>query len=322
MRRAPLGGGRGGENSVPAVAVRNLVKSYGDKQAVRDVSFEVEKGEVFALLGPNGAGKTTTIEILEGFRERSGGEVETLGVDPANRASQRWLRSHIGVVLQELAVEPYYTVRQVLSRNAGYYPSPRPIDEVIALVGLTEKADERIKTLSGGQQRRLDVGLGVIGNPELLFLDEPTTGLDPSGRRDTWNLIRQLAADGTTVMLTTHYMDEVEALADRVAVLSRAQIVAAGTPASIGGRDSGVVTIRFALPDGVSATDLPVSECTLDEGQIEIHTEDELHVLHDLTGWAIERDLTLPGLAVVRVTLEDVYLQLTKEDRDTEVTRP
>lgn len=321
MRRAPLGGGRGGGNRVPAVAVRNLAKSYGDKQAVRDVSFEVEKGEVFALLGPNGAGKTTTIEILEGFRERSGGEVETLGVDPADRASQRWLRCHIGVVLQELAVEPYYTVRQVLSRNAGYYPAPRPIDEVIALVGLTEKADKRIKTLSGGQQRRLDVGLGVIGNPELLFLDEPTTGLDPSGRRDTWNLIRQLAADGTTVMLTTHYMDEVEALADRVAVLSGAQIVAAGTPVSIGGRDSGAVTIRFALPDGVSATDLPVSECTLDEGQIEIHTEDELRVLHDLTGWAIERDLTLPGLAVVRVTLEDVYLQLTREDRDTEATR-
>jgi ABC-2 type transport system ATP-binding protein len=306
---------------VPAVAVRNLAKSYGDKQAVRDVSFEVEKGEVFALLGPNGAGKTTTIEILEGFRERSGGEVETLGVDPANRASQRWLRCHIGVVLQELAVEPYYTVRQVLSRNAGYYPAPRPIDEVIALVGLTEKADKRIKTLSGGQQRRLDVGLGVIGNPELLFLDEPTTGLDPSGRRDTWNLIRQLAADGTTVMLTTHYMDEVEALADRVAVLSRAQIVAAGTPVSIGGRDSGAVTIKFALPDGVSVTDLPVSGCTVDEGQIEIHTEDELRVLHELTGWAIERDLTLPGLAVVRVTLEDVYLQLTKEDRDTEATR-
>ena len=163
--------------------------------------------------------------------------------------------------------------------------------------------------------------MGVIGNPELLFLDEPTTGLDPSGRRDTWNLIRQLAADGTTVMLTTHYMDEVEALADRVAVLSGAQIVAAGTPVSIGGRDSGAVTIRFALPDGVSVTDLPVSGCTLDEGQIEIHTEDELRVLHDLTGWAIERDLTLPGLAVVRVTLEDVYLQLTREDRDTEATR-
>ncbi len=261
---------------MPAVAVRNLAKSYGSTVAVRDVSFEVERGEVFALLGPNGAGKTTTIEILEGFRERSGGEVETLGVDPASRPTQRWLRSNIGVVLQELAVEPYYTVRQVLLRNAGYYPSPRSIDEVIALVGLTEKADARIKTLSGGQQRRLDVGLGVIGNPELLFLDEPTTGLDPSGRRDTWNLIRQLAADGTTVMLTTHYMDEVEALADRVAVLSRSEIVAAGTPTSIGGRDSGTVTVRFSLPDGISPTDLPVPDGTVDDRQVTIHTEDEL----------------------------------------------
>ncbi len=206
---------------MPAVAVSHLAKSYGTKQAVDDVSFEVQRGEVFALLGPNGAGKTTTIEILEGFRRRTGGAVSILGVDPAERATQRWLRSHIGVVLQELAVEPYYSVRQVLTRNAGYYPAPRPVDEVIALVGLKEKADARIKTLSGGQQRRLDVGLGVIGKPEILFLDEPTTGLDPSGRRDTWNLIRALAADGTTVMLTTHYMDEVEALADRVAVLSR-----------------------------------------------------------------------------------------------------
>ena len=232
-----------------AISVRHLAKSYGENAAVRDVSFEVEKGEVFALLGPNGAGKTTTVEILEGFRERSGGEVETLGVDPARRDTQRWLRTRIGVVLQELAVEPYYTVRQVLSRNAGYYPSPRPIDEVIEMIGLKEKADDRVKRLSGGQQRRLDVGLGVVGNPELLFLDEPTTGLDPSGRRDSWDLIRRLAAAGTTVLLTTHYMDEVEALADSVAVLSRGEIVASGTPTSIGGRDSGAVTIRFMLPE-------------------------------------------------------------------------
>ena len=167
--------------ALPAVSVRNLAKSYGGNQAVRDVSFEVDQGEIFALLGPNGAGKTTTVEILEGFRERSGGEVETLGVDPARRDTQRWLRTRIGVVLQELAVEPYYTVRQVLSRNASYYPSPRPVDEVIEMIGLKDKADDRVKRLSGGQQRRLDVGLGVVGNPELLFLDEPTTGLDPSG---------------------------------------------------------------------------------------------------------------------------------------------
>ena len=173
---------------MPAVSVEHLSKSYGDTMAVRDVSFEVQKGEVFALLGPNGAGKTTTVEILEGFRDRSGGAVKTLGVDPADHSTQRWLRTRIGVVLQELAIEPYYSVRQVLTRNAGYYPNPRPIDEVIELIGLREKADERIKKLSGGQQRRLDVGLGIIGNPDLLFLDEPTTGLDPAGRRDTWDL--------------------------------------------------------------------------------------------------------------------------------------
>jgi ABC-2 type transport system ATP-binding protein len=298
-----------------AVSVRNLAKSYGDKHAVRDVTFEVEKGEIFALLGPNGAGKTTTIEILEGFRERSGGDVKTLGVDPADRSTQRWLRSRIGVVLQELAVEPSYSVRQVLTRNAGYYPSPRPVDEVISLIGLEEKADDRIKKLSGGQQRRLDVGLGIIGNPELLFLDEPTTGLDPSGRRDSWDLIRHLSSAGTTVMLTTHYMDEVEALADRVAVLNHAEIVASGTPASIGGRDSGTVTIRFALPDGVSVADIPVHVQTVDDGLVSIRTEDELRVLHTLTGWALERDVILPGLSVSRISLEDIYLNLTRGAR-------
>jgi ABC-2 type transport system ATP-binding protein len=297
-----------------AIAVRHLAKSYGDTVAVRDVSFEVERGEVFALLGPNGAGKTTTIEILEGFRERSGGEATTLGVDPADRATQRWLRNRIGVVLQELAVEPYYSVRQVLTRNAGYYPNARPVDEVIEIIGLTEKADERVKRLSGGQQRRLDVGLGIIGNPELLFLDEPTTGLDPSGRRTTWELIRQLAATGTTVLLTTHYMDEVEALADHVAVLFDGQIVASGTPTSIGGRDTGRVTIRFGLPDGTSVSDLPVGVSSVDDGIVAIDTEEELKVLHALTGWAIERDLRLPGLAVTRVSLEDVYLDLTRSD--------
>jgi ABC-2 type transport system ATP-binding protein len=296
-----------------SVSVRNLAKSYGDKLAVRDVSFEVERGDVFALLGPNGAGKTTTIEILEGFRTRSSGEVETLGVDPSSRPTQRWLRSRVGVVLQELAVEPFYTVRQVLTRNAGYYPEPRPVDEVIALVGLAEKADARIKTLSGGQQRRLDVGLGIIGNPELLFLDEPTTGLDPSGRRDTWDVIRQLAAGGTTVMLTTHYMDEVEALAGRVAVLNNGRIVATGTPLSIGGRDSGTVTIRFRLPDGIGPADLPIAMQAIDDGHVELHTENELQDLHLLTGWALERGLVLPGLSVSRITLEDIYLRLTRD---------
>jgi ABC-2 type transport system ATP-binding protein len=238
-----------------------------------------------------------------------------LGVDPANRRTQRWLRTRIGVVLQELAVEPYYSVRQVLTRNAGFFPSPRPVDDVIALVGLTEKADARVKTLSGGQQRRLDVGLGIVGNPELLFLDEPTTGLDPSGRRDSWELIRTLASEGTTVLLTTHYMDEVEALADQVAVLNHARIVAHGTPSSLGGRDSGAVTIRFSLPEGVSVNDLPVPIDAEAEGLVEIRTEDELPVLHALTGWALDRHLHLPGLSVARVTLEDVYLQLTRDER-------
>ena len=237
---------------MPAVVVEHLAKSYGDTVAVRDVSFEVQKGEVFALLGPNGAGKTTCVEILEGYRARSSGRVETLGVDPADTATQRWLRTRIGVVLQELAIEPYFSVRQVMARNAGYYPNPRPVDEVIELIGLSDKADEKVKKLSGGQQRRLDVGLGIVGNPELLFLDEPTTGLDPSGRRDTWQLIEELSAAGTTVLLTTHYMDEVEALADRAAVLFGQEIVASGTPASIGGRDLGAVTIRFRLPGGVA----------------------------------------------------------------------
>src|SRR5580700_6076875 len=270
-RRGGRSAGRGEFGvSVPAVSVEHLSKSYGDTVAVRDVSFEVNKGEVFALLGPNGAGKTTTVEILEGFRERTGGRVETLGVDPSVRSTQRWLRTRIGVVLQELAVEPFYTVRQVLSRNAGYYPSPRPVDEVIDLIGLDGKANERVKKLSGGQQRRLDVGLGIIGNPELLFLDEPTTGLDPSGRWDTWNLIRQLTSEGTTVILTTHYMDEVEALADRVAVLNKGEIVAAGTPTSIGGRDSSEVTIRFLLPEGTAVSDLPVTVDSLEQGLVEI----------------------------------------------------
>jgi ABC-2 type transport system ATP-binding protein len=315
-----------------AVTVERLSKSYGDTVAVRDVSFEVQRGEVFALLGPNGAGKTTTVEILEGFRNRSGGRVETLGVDPAERSTQRWLRTRIGVVLQELAVEPYYSVRQVLSRNAGYYPSPRPVEEVIELIGLGEKADDRVKRLSGGQQRRLDVGLGIIGNPSLLFLDEPTTGLDPSARRETWHLIQRLAESGTTVLLTTHYMDEVEALADRVAVLSGQVIVAMGTPSSIGGRDVGAVTIRFALPEGISPDALPVPATSIrtdgdgegdgdgdrdgsvavDGVMVEIKTEDEVAVLHRLTGWAIEGGHRLRGLSVARVSLEDVYLGLTR----------
>ena len=294
-----------------AVSVSGLQKSYGAVRAVDDVSFDVERGEVFALLGPNGAGKTTTIEILEGFRARDGGQVQVLGVDPGERRTQRWLRDRLGVVLQELAVEPYLSVRQVLTRNAGFYPSPRPVDEVIDLIGLSEKANARVKTLSGGQQRRLDVGLGIVGNPELLILDEPTTGLDPRARRTSWDLVRRLAAEGTTVILTTHYMDEAEALADHVAVIARGKIVASGPPASIGGRDSGAATICFRLPDGIGPEKLPVPATIGEGGTFEVRTDEEIRTLGALTDWARDRDVKLAGLTVTRSSLEDVYLALT-----------
>jgi ABC-2 type transport system ATP-binding protein len=300
---------------MPAVSVRGLVRSYGPVRAVDGVSFEVEAGEVFALLGPNGAGKTTTIEILEGFRDRDAGEVRVLGIDPGVRRSGQQLRSQLGVVLQELAVEPFLTVRQVLRRNAGYYPAPRGVDEVIELIGLEEKADAKVKTLSGGQQRRLDVGLGIVGNPALLFLDEPTTGLDPAGRRTSWELVRKLASEGTTVILTTHYMDEAEALADQVAIIASGRIVAQGPPASLGGRDQGAATIRFRLPDGVTLPDLP-AEVAAHAQSVQLRTDRELEVLYELSRWALEHDVRISGLTVSRHTLEDVYLQLTGADAE------
>jgi ABC-2 type transport system ATP-binding protein len=301
---------------MPAISVKHLRKSYGDLRAVDDVNFDVEEGEVFALLGPNGAGKTTCIEVFEGFTRRDGGDVRVLGVDPGQRNDQRWLRNRIGVVLQELAVESFFTVRQVLERNAGFYPAPRPVDEVIELVGLREKADDKIKKLSGGQQRRLDVGLGIIGNPELLFLDEPTTGLDPAARRTTWELIRTLASEGTTVLLSSHYMDEVEALAQNVAVLARGHIVANGSPASLGGRDRGLVSIRFTLPHNVSVAELPITPSHVDGAAVEFKTDDDLAVLNHITNWAIQHNLSLMGLSVTRETLEDVYLALTHQASD------
>jgi ABC-2 type transport system ATP-binding protein len=217
--------------------------------------------------------------------------------------------------LQELAVEPFLSVRQVLKRNAGYYPAPRPVAEVIELVGLAEKADAKVKTLSGGQQRRLDVGLGIVGNPALLFLDEPTTGLDPAGRRTSWELVRRLASEGTTVILTTHYMEEAEALADQVAIIASGKIVAHGPPASLGGRDQAAATIRFQLPAGVPPADLPVAVVG-DGPSVELRTDRELEALYELTRWAIEHEVRLTGLTVSRHTLEDVYLQLTGADPD------
>ena len=202
------------------------------------MSFAIEHGEIFALLGPNGAGKTTTLEILEGFRTRDAGQVEVLGLDPGDRSHGRALRERIGLVLQDIAVEPYLTVRETIARNAGYYPAPRDVDEVVALVGLAGQTRQKVRALSGGQKRRLDLALGLIGGPELLFLDEPTTGFDPNARRDAWQIVRNLRGEGTTILLTTHYMEEAQALADRVAVISGGQIVAEGTPATIGGRDT------------------------------------------------------------------------------------
>ncbi len=298
------------------VNVQALSKSYGSTAALRDVSFEVAQGEVFALLGPNGAGKTSTLEILEGFRERDSGEVRVLGLDPGERRTGQQLRSQIGVVLQELAVEPFLSVRQVLARNAGYYASPRPVGEVIALIGLEAKADAKVKTLSGGQQRRLDVGLGIVGRPALLFLDEPTTGLDPEGRRSSWELVRKLSAEGTTVILTTHYMEEAEALADEVAVIAGGRIVAQGPPATLGGRDVGTATIRFQLPDGTPPAELPVSTASVSGGSVEVRTNNEIDALYELTRWARERNVRVTGLTVSRHTLEDVYLKLTGEAAD------
>jgi ABC-2 type transport system ATP-binding protein len=293
------------------VSVEGLSKRYGDLEAVTDVSIEVSEGEVFALLGPNGAGKTTTVEILEGFRPRDTGRVQVLGHDPADRKTARQMRERMGVVLQELAVEPFLTVQQVLKRNAGYFPHPRPVEEILHLVGLEAKADHRVKTLSGGQQRRLDLGLGIVGDPELLFLDEPTTGFDPSARRGAWELVRALTTGGTTVILTTHYMDEVEALSNRVAVMNEGRIVAEGTPQSLGGRDRGEVRIRFRLPEGAGRGELPIPAQPGSGGIFELRTDHEVEALAALTTWALRENVTLTALSVERLTLEDVYLRLT-----------
>ena len=229
--------------------MRGLKKSYEGKPAVRGVDFEITRGEIFALLGPNGAGKTTTVEILEGYRRRDGGDVSVLGIDPGRHADR--LRSQIGIVLQSSGVDRYLTVAETISMYAGYYPHPRPVEEVISLVGLEEKRNERVLKLSGGQQRRLDVAIALAGDPDLLFLDEPTTGFDPSARREAWEIVRSLAELGKTILLTTHYMDEAQTLADQVAVISAGRIVARGAPSTLGGRDETRALIRFRLAEDV-----------------------------------------------------------------------
>ncbi len=294
----------------PVIRVRGLRKSYGAVEAVRGLDLTVEAGEVFAFLGPNGAGKTTTVEVLEGYRDRDAGEVEVLGADPA-RAGRDW-RARIGVVLQECRMRPELSVRETLELYAGYYPRPRPVAEVLELVGLAGSADVRAGRLSGGQQRRLDVGLALVGDPELLFLDEPTTGFDPSARRQAWEVIGGLRGLGKTVFLTTHYMDEAQALADRVAIIVRGEIVAQGPPDELG-RAEAPTEIRFQLPGGVAPGELPIAVDATANGAVVARTTEPVAALHALTAWALRRGVQLPGLRVGAPSLEDVYLELTSE---------
>jgi ABC-2 type transport system ATP-binding protein len=303
-----------------AISVRGLRMSYGSYEAVRGIDLDVARGEILAFLGPNGAGKTTTTEILEGFRMRTSGEVRVLGTDPAH-AGPGW-RARIGVVLQTNAPERLLSVRECVAMYAGYYPRPLPVDRVLELTGLTEKSGSRCDQLSGGQQRRLDVALALIGDPELIFLDEPTTGFDPTARRQAWDVISGLRDLGKTVFLTTHFMDEAEALADRIMILAAGRIVAAGTPQTIGGRDIGATVISFTLPDGLTAAQLPPlpGQSGPDEsrarahGRVEISVPEPLPALRALADWALARDLPLADLTVQRPSLEDIYLRLTAGD--------
>jgi ABC-2 type transport system ATP-binding protein len=290
------------------IRVSGLTKSYGDVHAVAGIDLQIARGEVFAMLGPNGAGKTTTVEILEGYRRRDAGEVEVLGLDPQKQP--RLLKAQIGIVLQSTGVDPYLTVAETIAMYSGYYPHPRPVDEVIDLVGLVSKRNTRVVKLSGGQQRRLDVAIALAGDPELLFLDEPTTGFDPSARHEAWEVVKNLAALGKTVLLTTHYMDEAQHLADRVAVIADGRIVALGAPATLGGRDATRARVSYHLPDGITAPpDLGGQPSP--EGFVEFAPGDLARGLHQLTGWALENSVSLSTLQILRPSLEDVYLQLT-----------
>jgi ABC-2 type transport system ATP-binding protein len=296
------------------VSVRGLTKRYGTHEAVRGIDLEVRKGEIFAFLGPNGAGKTTTVEILEGFRRRTSGEVAVLGVDP-QEATAAW-RNRIGVVLQDSEPEPGLSVRECLRLYAGYYTSPRDVDETIELVGLKGRGDALGSDLSGGQRRRLDVAMALIGDPELIFLDEPTTGFDPSARRAAWEVIAGLRTLGKTVFLTTHFMDEAEYLADRITVMTAGQIVASGTPHTLGGRDRMTAAITFTLPPTLSLRDMPSGLRPLAEtgesGTTCLRSESPLVHLQMLAEWALSSGSDLSDIEVRRPSLEDVYLALTE----------
>ena len=291
------------------IKVRGLRKRYGELEAVRGIDLRIERGEVFALLGPNGAGKPTTVEILEGHRSRTAGEVSVLGFDPGR--NEVALKERTGIVLQHTGLEPYLTVSETVDMFRGFYPRPLPLDEVLEVVGLEEQRDQRVRRLSGGQQRRLDVAVGLAGDPELLFLDEPTTGFDPTARRGAWAMIRSLRELGKTVLLTTHYLDEAQALADRVAIRVRGERVAEATPAGLVAADPDAV-IRFRAPRGTALPDgLGLREA--DEGLIEARTADPTRDLNALTSWALAEGIELEDLTVSRLSLEDVFLRLTDE---------
>jgi ABC-2 type transport system ATP-binding protein len=281
-----------------AIAVSGLHKRYGDFEAVRGIDIEVHRGEVFGLLGPNGAGKTTTVEILEGYRERSAGEVSVLGHDPSLREIA--LRKRIGIVLQASGIYNHLTPREALRHWASFYPTPRDVEEVLTLVGLREKADARTRTLSGGQLRRLDFALALVGDPELIFLDEPTTGFDPEARRAAWETIRSLRELGKTILLTTHYLDEAQALADRVAIVKDGRVLAIGPPRELGAHPPGAAHYRVAYRDASGEL-------------VEVETDDPTRTLHELTSAALARGERLEELSVGRPTLEDVYLELTAD---------
>jgi ABC-2 type transport system ATP-binding protein len=304
-----------------AISTTGLTKRYGALTAVDDLTFEVAEGEVYALLGPNGAGKSTTVEILEGHRRPDGGEVRVLGHDPG--AAGREFRDRIGIVLQTSGVEHELTVGEAVDVYGSCYTRRRDVREVVELVGLGEKFDDRIRTLSGGQRRRLDLAMGIAGRPDLLFLDEPTTGFDPAARRHAWELVRELGSGGTTVLLTTHYLDEAEHLADRVGVLVGGRLVAEGTPHElIGG--TGAATVRFELPAGVDPADVLAfapAGATARGGRVEFTTVTPTADVNAVTGWALARGLELSGLVVARPTLEDVFLGLAGAEEPAEVAR-
>ena len=307
---------------MPIIAVDGLTKTYRNHRAVDDLSFHVEPGEVYALLGENGAGKTTTVEILEGHRSRTSGDVSVLGVDPDSAG--RDFRDRVGMVLQQAGVESEFTVRELLTLYGASFRRRRDVDELIEMVELGQKADARVGTLSGGQKRRVDLAIGLVGTPELLFLDEPTTGFDPQARRRSWDLIAGLREQGMTVLLTTHYLDEAEHLADRVGVLAGGRMIAEGTPAELIDRASGTI-VTFDVPEGVNDPMLTFgavlqTEARLAGTRIDATVDAPTEAVHRLTGWAIERGVELTSLTVQRATLEDVYLQMNAAEEEERVS--